>query len=247
MDLGRRTTLTSMFAAATAMLCPAAAAARTSATKPQVFVAATLYSRHAKAPGYDLAALRALIEAIKPDALVLDVSPTELAQQKVWPGKIEYTGVIFPYLNATKLPAYASEPAEPLFAEISGAAGKAYAAFKAADADGSAALKALKDSTYAALVSGWRTPADVHGARTDEVVAGLRAIEEALVGGEVGPLQERWDEHHAARVLDAARKHPGQRVLMLVGIESRFRVLRRLSRSDAIELVDLEAWLRARN
>lgn len=245
MNLGRRTTLASMFAAPAALLSAPVAVAQPAA-KPQVFVAATLYSRHVKAPAYDLAALRGLIEAIKPDALVLDVSPTELREQKVWPGKIEYTGVIFPYLNATQLPAYASEPAEPLFAEISGAAGKAYAAFKAANTEGSAALRTLKDSSYAALFSGWKTPADVHGARTDEVVAGLRAIEEALVGGDVGPLQERWDEHHAARVLDAAGKHPGQRVLMLVGIESRFRVLRRLSRSDAIELVDLEAWLRAR-
>lgn len=238
MNLGRRMALISMLAA-----LPFAATAQPAA-KPQVFVAATLYSRHAKAPGYDLAALRGLIEAVAPAALVLDVSPTELAQQKVWPGKIEYTGVIFPYLNATKRPAYASEPAEPLFAEISGAAGKSYAAFKAADPAGSAALGALKDATYAALVSGWKTPADVHGARTDAVIAGLRAIEEALVGGDVVPLQERWDEHHAARVLEAAKQHPGRRVLTLVGIESRFRVLRLLSRSDAIELVDMEAWLR---
>ena len=86
--------------------------------RSQVFVLGTLYKRHEAVPRYDLAALRRTISAIQPDALVLDVTPRELATRKVWPGKIEYPGVVFPLIDAGRYRVYAAEPDEPMFTEI---------------------------------------------------------------------------------------------------------------------------------
>ncbi|MDR7269448.1 hypothetical protein J2X20_002077 [Pelomonas saccharophila] len=210
----------------------------------EVLVISTLYSRHRQVPAYDLAALRRLIDAVKPDVLVLDVTPTELRTRKVWPGKVEYTEVIFPYLDAKGLVAYGSEPDEDLFKELTTAGGESYQAFKAQNPAGAKALDALKQSAYQALASRWQSAADVNSDKTDRLVAALREIEEGLVGGNAGPVQQQWDRHHALRLSDAVKAHPGRRVLMLVGMESRYRVLQALQQGGDVRPVESEAWLR---
>src|SRR5688572_11821105 len=73
--------------------------------KSEVFVLATLYSRHKTTPVYDLDTLKKIIQAIRPDVFVLDVTPTELKEQQVFPSKIEYPVAIFPLVNDGKHPA----------------------------------------------------------------------------------------------------------------------------------------------
>lgn len=214
------------------------------ADKSQVFVVSTLYARHKRVPTYDLAVLRRVIEAIRPQVLVLDVTPTELRTRKVWPGKVEYTELIFPYLDATGVPAYGSEPDEALFKQLTTSVGQSYKAFNDGNPQGAKALETLKDATYQALASGWASAADVNSDKTDRLVAALREIEEGLVGENAARVQAEWDRHHADRLIEAARKHPAQRVLMLVGIESRYRVLRELNSAEGIALVRMETWLR---
>jgi hypothetical protein len=224
-------------------LAPAAAGAAPAA-QGEVFVVSTLYSRHKLVPAYGLAVLRQVIEAVKPDVLVLDVTPKELRTRKVWPGKVEYIDVIFPYLDATGIPALGSEPDEALFNQLTGSVGQAYKAFGERNPAGAKALDELKQATYRALASGWNTAADVNSEKTDRLVAALREIEEGLVGPEVGQVQAQWDQHHADRLCDAVRAHAGKRVLMLVGIESRYRVLHNLRSAGEVRPTESEAWLR---
>lgn len=238
-DGGSRRRLLGLLALAAAVPVPVAAADR-----GEVFVISTLYSRHKQVPTYDLATLKRLIDTVKPDVLVLDVTPTELRTRKVWPGKVEYTDVIFPYLDAQRIAAYGSEPDEALFKQLTGAAGDSYKAFHADNPAGAKAMDAVKQASYQALATGWKSAADVNSAKTDHIVAGLREIEEGLVGGAAARVQQQWDEHHALRLQDAVRAHPGKRVLMLVGIESRYRVLQELKAAGAIQPVESEAWLR---
>lgn len=225
-------------------LAAAAPRAVQAAERGEVFVISTLYARHRQVPVYDVAALRRLITALRPDALVLDVTPTELRTRKVWPGKVEYTEAIFPYLDATGIAAHASEPDEALFKQLTGSVGQTYKAFNAHNPAGAKALEALKQASYQALASTWQAPADVNSDRTDRLVAAMREIEEGLVGENVARVQQQWDRHHAQRLLEAVRAHPGQRVLMLVGIESRYRVLQELKAAGDVRPVDAEAWLR---
>lgn len=223
---------------------PLAATRALADAQGELLVLSTLYSRHKAIAAYDLAVLRQVIVAVKPDVLVLDVTPSELRGRKVWPGKVEYTDVVFPYLDATGAKGLGSEPDEALFSQLTGVAGRAYKAFGEQNPAGAKALDDLKQATYRAMASGWRSAADVNSEKTDRLVAALREIEEGLVGEGAANVQAQWDRHHAERLRDAVRAHPGQRVLMLVGIESRYRVLRELRSAGGIQPVESEAWLR---
>jgi hypothetical protein len=70
--------------------------------RPEVFVISTLYKRHETMPAYGFAELRDLILKIDPDVFVLDVTPKEIREQKVWVGKVEYPEVIFPLIMRVK-------------------------------------------------------------------------------------------------------------------------------------------------
>lgn len=226
------------------MLAAAAALPAWANPPGEVFVVSTLYARHRTVPAYGLPVLQRLIDAVKPQVLVLDVTPAELRNRKVWPGKVEYTEVIFPYLDATGAPAFGSEPDEALFTQLTGASRQAYKSFGERNPAGAKALDELKQAAYRAMATEWTAPADVNSDKTDLLVAAMREIEEALVGGEAAAVQRQWDQHHADRLRDVVRAHPGKRVLMLVGIESRYRVLRNLQSAGEVRVVDTEAWLR---
>ena len=227
------------------VIAPSPRAAPNAAAKAQVFVVATLYKRHESVPAYDLATLRKVIQAIKPEVLVLDVTPDELKNEKVWPGKIEYPGVVFPLMKELKVRAYGSEPAEPLFGELSQAAGTAYRQLEQMHPQAFQTMKRHEQATYEGLKTVWRSPADVNSTVTDTIIAGKRALEERLVGETATSAQQRWNEHHAERVLDAARQNPGKRILFLVGIENRYAVVNQLRQNPHINLVEMESWLRA--
>lgn len=236
-----RLLLTALLAAASGQ-APALAADATDAAKPKVFVVSTLYKKHETTPSYDLPTLRALIERLDPDVFVLDVTPTELRERSVWPGKVEYVQVVFPMIDARGAPAYASEPAEPLFAELSGPSTAAHVALEKERPAVRAALRELDTATYAALAVHWRTPEAVNDALTDRVIGAHRDLKNRLVGPVAETNQRRWNEHHAQRLLEAAARHPGQRIVMLVGIESRYEVMRLLADAPGIELVDAAHW-----
>ena len=225
-----------------AMLSGLAPAYAADTAKPKVFVVSTLYKKHETTPSYDLPTLRALIERLDPDVFVLDVTPTELRERSVWPGKVEYVQVVFPMIDARGATAYASEPAEPLFAELSGPSTAAHVALEKERPAVRAALRELDTATYAALAVHWRTPEAVHDALTDRVIGANRDLKNRLVGPVAETNQRRWNEHHAQRLLEAAARHPGQRIVMLVGIESRYEVMRLLAGAPGIELVDVADW-----
>jgi len=209
-----------------------------------VYVVGTLYKRHADAPAYDLKALDRIVREIAPSVLVLDVTPTELEKKEVFPGKIEYPGVIFPLLAENKLVAYASEPAEPMFTEIVQATIKAFDDFGKSKPDLSAALTAYNEATYAALMRSWHTPADAHGKTTEIALDAKSALGDAFVGAVSADGRRRWNEHIAGVAATAVREHPGQRVLVVTGIENRGPVCALLKAQAGVELVDMEHWLR---
>jgi hypothetical protein len=209
----------------------------------QVFVVGTLYRRHAEVPAYDHAALRRVIDAIEPEALVLDVSPNELARREVSPGKQEYVRVIFPWLDAHPVPVYAGEPGQPLFDEIVQSTIAANESFTAKHPDMAAQLKRYADETYATLGLLWTSTAAVNAPVTGDVLAARRRVVDALIGGADADGWRRWNDHAAQQVMQVARAHPGKRVLVLTGIENRPAVMERLDGKRGIELVAMEPWL----
>src|SRR5258705_4313249 len=124
--------------------------------KPQVFIVTTLYKKHDSTNVYNLDTLRKIIESIKADVAVLDVTPAELKEQKVHPDKIEYPGIIFPWLNRSGIPAYGSEPAEPLFTQWVDVVKKGYQRLDSLEPVKSNALKRYRQATYEVLKQVWQ-------------------------------------------------------------------------------------------
>lgn len=213
--------------------------------KSEVFVLATLYSRHKTTPVYDLDTLKKIIQAIKPDVFVLDVTPTELQEQKVFPSKIEYPGAIFPVINNGRYAVYAAEPPEPVFTEIVTAVKTVRQEFRAKQPEAAKAVDQMTLSIFDVLKAGWQTPADVNSKITDQALAGKRVIEDRLTGPVDVACGIRWTQHIVKTTLQAAKEHPGKRILVLNGIEN-CNVLRdELARNADITLVDMEQWLRS--
>jgi hypothetical protein len=210
----------------------------------ELFVLATLYGRHKTVTAYDLPTLRKIISAIKPDVLVLDVTPMELKEGKVWPGKIEYTEVIFPLIKNGRYRVYPAEPDEPMFSEIVNATIEAIRKFEAANPETATAMKQFTVSTYDALKSYWRTPAEVNSQVTDRVLHGKKALEAQLQGTVRADGQKRWDQHTVDVARRAVKENRGKRVLVLVGIENCYAIRELLGRDPQINLVNMEQWLR---
>lgn len=213
------------------------------AAKSEVFVLATLYKRHETVGAYDLQTLRRIILAVKPEAVVLDVTPDELKQEKVHQSKIEYPNVIFPLVKSENYLAYAAEPAEPLFGEIVQSVSKGFQAFEKNNPDESAAMKQYTASLFETLKFSWKTPADVNSQVTDKVLAGKEALRGNFVK-EYGSGQQRWNQHTTDAVLRAAKENPKKRILLLLGIENCYWVRNALRNNKRVNLVDMEQWLR---
>lgn len=223
---------------------PHSAVAQSSPARSDVFVLATLYHRHDSTPAYDHATLRRLIERIRPEVVVLDVSPRELRDRTVHPSKQEYPAVIFPLLREHGYRAYAGEPDEPEFSTIVQRLGGALRTFRTAHAAVAAADRGYEDATFRALAQLWRTPADVNGAVTDRLLAARRAYQDQVAGPAVAEAWRRWNEHAVAVVRRARRENPGKRILVLIGVENCAQLRPALGALPELRLVDMEQWLR---
>lgn len=219
-------------------LCPPAFAA-----KNEVFVVGTLYKRHETVAVYDLQTLRRIILAIKPDVVVLDVTPDELRLEKVHASKIEYPNVIFPLVKSENYRAYAAEPAEPLFSEIVQSVSRGFQTFEKENSDGAAAMKQFTASLFETLKLSWKTPADVNSALTDKALSAKEALRDNFVA-EYKNGQRRWNQHTTDAILRAVKENPKKRILVLLGIENCYWVRNAIRSNPKVNLIDLENWLR---
>ncbi len=222
----------------------AAPAAAQDPSPAEVFVVSTLYRRHAEVPAYGHDSLRAIIERIRPTAVVLDVSPRELRDQAVHPSKAEYPQVIFPYVRQHRLRAYAGEPDEPVFSEVVQQLGRRLSAFRTEDPAAAQADAEHERATWAALARAWQSPADVNGALTDQLLAARRAYQDRVAGPGVAGAWGTWNDHAVAMVRRAAVENPGGRVLVLIGVENAALIRPALGQYPELALVDVERWLR---
>lgn len=209
----------------------------------RVVVVGALHGLHEREPAFGYDRLRSAIVDFRPDVLVLEVRPDELAEKKPTPGRPEYPAVIWPLLAQMRVDTVAMEPGGDLYKEITGQAGTAFAALKQRNPTGAAALARLDEATDEALVAYWRTPGQVQDEKTAAVAHGLRSAQFALAGPDFAAAQARWDGYMASQVRQAVRDHPGKRV-MVVGSYSNRAMLDRAAREQAAHrIVDADAWL----
>lgn len=239
----RAIVLATLTLAGTSDLQPSSALATAhDAAKTDVYVVGTLYRRHATIPIYDLATVRRIVLAIKPDVLVVDCTPQEVRDRRVHESKIEYAQVIFPLIQEQAYKVYPAEPDEPMFTEIVQAVAAAHKTFQSTKPQESAAHQDYVKATYAALAVRWQSPADVQDTLTGQVLAAKVALEGRMVG--TAEHNARWNGHWTDTILKAVRENPGKRVLALTGIENRGWIVNALTKSPTVELVDVPGWMR---
>lgn len=189
-----------------------------------VAVIGALHGLHAKASGFDYAALGKAIADFRPDVMVLEVRPDELIDRAVTPGRPEYPQVVWPLLKSLDVIAVPMEPGAEVFKAMVAEAGLAFDDFRRTDPVGSAAVTALTDATEAALLTYWRNPSRAHDAVTAAAGNSLNALQYGLVGAKAFAVQTRWNDYMADRVAEAVAAHPGRRVLVLGSWRNRERL-----------------------
>lgn len=221
-------------------------AAAAGAAKPaEVVVLATLHQLHEEIPGYSLQRLGKVIEQLDPDVLCLEVRADKLAARADEKTKIEYPRVIYPLLARRHYATVAMEPSEPEYGAILQPYLRANAAFQTSGGAAVAALAGYSEATYAALKTHWRDPATVNDATTDQMLRAKHAFQQAAIGAGEREGWERWNRHFLDVITRTAAAHPGQRIVVTVGVEHGYWLREHLAGQPGLRLLDTATLLTA--
>jgi hypothetical protein len=207
-----------------------------------VYVLAAIQRLHEREPAFGYDHLRCILDAVRPDVVVLEVRPDEAAERKDTQGRPEYPKVVWPWLAEHPLPVISMEPGGKAFAEMTGAAGAMFAAFDKEQPAAAAYMGSLRKSLSTALLAHWSHPADAHDRVTADLVRAEALAQAELGGPQFEKSQAAWDGFMVARAREAIAANPGKRVLVLASYRN-LDAFREGLKGEP-RLVDIEPWLR---
>lgn len=208
----------------------------------ELFILGALHGLHEQEESFGYAELERVVEAIKPDVLLLEVTPEELAGKVETKGRPEYPKVIWPMLARRPMKAYAMEAGQPLYGELTGDAGARWGEFKERAAADDAALTAHSTATSNVLLAHWKSVADTQDDATDALGRARTELSDAMVAGSA-PIQTRWDGVMVEAVKSAIAENAGKRILVLGSYRNRYMFVGKLSGANGARLVDMRSWL----
>jgi hypothetical protein len=220
------------------------AATPAAAKDADVFILGALHGLHEQEASFGYAELERVIDAIKPDVLLLEVTPEELAGKLETKGRPEYPKVIWPMLVGRELTAYAMEAAQPLYGELTGDASKRWGDFKQRAPAEDTALTSHSNATSNVLLAHWKSVADTQDEATDAVARARTDLNAAMVAG-TDAGQRRWDSVMVDAAKAAIAGNPGKRILVLGSYRNRYMFVEQLRGIEGARLVDMKAWLEA--
>ncbi len=225
---------------------PAAAAQAASAKADEVVVIGALHRLHETEDAFGYAELERLIRAARPDVLVLEVTPEELAGFTDTRGPPEYPKVVWSLVREGKAKAVAMEPGGALYAEMTTAAGALIAAADKANPEGARFAADYRKAYEGSLTAYWKSAADTQDANTEALARGWYVVQDSLYGPEFQRAQDRWDGFMAEAAAKAVADNPGKRVMVLGSYRNRHRLQAAIRAKAADRLVDTSEWIRAR-
>jgi hypothetical protein len=201
-----------------------------------VHVVPTLHQHHAVAAGYGFDALTQLLERLRPDVLVVELTESAARTKRPQRVKREYQNSVFPYAQRHAVPMVAMEPGEPMFDEFATRSLEAEQQFRERwPARYAEYERGVMDFLHDLLQS-CDTPAAFNAEAVDRRFEQKHARENELFGADYRESWDRWNEHFAQAIAATAQAYPGQRVAALAGLEHSYWLRRRL-----VELAQADA------
>lgn len=234
------TGLVAAFALVFATAIPSARAA----APAEVYIVGALHSLHEQEASFTYDDLGKVIAAIKPEVMLLEVTPEELAGKLETKGRPEYPKVIWPMFKEGGPTSYAMELGQPLYGEVTSKATRQFEAFKRDRPSEHKALSEFGKGAEGILLAHWKGVADVHDKTTD-ILAGARASLNAALLPESASGQTLWDGAMVDAVRKAILAHPGKRILVLGSYRNRFMFVEALSGAPGANLVEMKPWFEA--
>jgi hypothetical protein len=208
-----------------------------------VYVVGAIQRLHATEPSFSFDDLRRIIEAVRPEVLVLEVRPDELAERKETQGRPEYPAVVWPWLAEHPTTALPMEPGGKVFEAMTGDAGRRFDAFAKEKPTADAYMTRLNRALSTVLQDHWRHPADAHDAVTQDIVRAQGLAQAQLGGVDFETSQAEWDAYMVDRAREAIATYPGKRILVLASYRN-LEAFRSGLKGEG-RLVDIEPWLRS--
>ena len=203
---------------------------------PRVIVLSTLHQFHEQVECYGYAVLERIIRRLSPDVLLLEVSQEDLDARAHEQVKREYPAVVYPLIDALRIPAYPLEPSgeirDMLIRRKRAAEQTLQESGKYEDC--ASFLQQWLDDLFA----NWSTPADVNSARTDAEVLSKNEAMHALYAPDYALVWDEWNQHFLDRIAQVIECDRPRLTLVLVGLAHSYWLKRRLAECPGLELVD---------
>ncbi len=210
----------------------------------KIFILGALHGLHEKEESFSYTDLKAIIDRLAPDVMVLEVRPDELMERKDTPGRPEYPAVIWPMLDGTPVAMVAMEPGGEDFKRMTGKAGAAFETLGKENPAGAAFLKNYRSAFETALVAYWQSPAMSQDTVTADLAAGYGHVHLSLLEQGYETIQTEWDGYMANVALETAKANPGKRILVLGSYRNRQVLTDAISAALPGRVADMAAWLK---
>lgn len=185
-----------------------------------VHVVPTLHQYHAAAPGYGFDALTGVLQALRPDVLVVELTESAVRTRRPQLVKREYPQSVFPYAQRHGVPMVAMEPDEDhLFSELATRAFEAEQQFRARWPQRYAQNEAAIWAFFNGLFESAASPAAFDSEEVDRFIERKHARDNELFGAPYRDAWERWNEHLARTIARIAQAGAHRRIVALAGIE----------------------------
>jgi hypothetical protein len=210
----------------------------------EVIVLSTLHQFHETNKGYSFADLSRTIERIKPDVLAVELTPDALKNRTEQKTKREYPNSVFLLIDKHGYTAIPLEPDEPEYSRLIGILKESNAEIGKNAPQKAEAFNVYSKQLYEYLFAKWTDAAAVNSPATDAMFEVKHKFQNALFGEKEETVWNSWNSHFLKQVLTAASKHPGRRVLVLVGVEHAYWLRDRLRKSNGVRYSDVLQFLK---
>jgi hypothetical protein len=193
-----------------------------------VHVVPTLHQHHAAAPGYGFDALAQLLERLRPDVLVVELTESAVRTRRPQRVKREYQQSVFPYAQRCAIPMVAMEPGEPLFDEFASRSLEAEQRVREQWPTRYAQYERDAMDFLHELLRSCGSQGAFNAEDVDRRFEEQHARQNELFGAEYRESWDRWNEHFAQTIAATAQTHARRRLVALAGLEHSYWLRRRL-------------------